>query len=116
MSAQDGSVSFIEMGSGNVETTAPFFVAPFGWSFHPMEDRGGWFDTPGGKVGLHGGDADWGMVPYLKVGDIESAARQVRRLGGDAEAIVQEDGFGRFCNCRDPQGMRFGLHQPPETR
>lgn len=112
MSKQDGSVSFIEMGSGNVEATASFFSALFGWPFHPMEDKGGWFEAPGGKVGLHGGDPNWGMVPYLKVSDIETATAQVQQLGGEAEAIVQEDGFGRFCNCRDPQGMRFGLHQP----
>ena len=111
MSKQEGWVSFIEMGSGNVEVTASFFTDLFGWPFHPMEDEGGLFEAPGGKVGLHGNDPNWGMVPYLRVGDIETTAARIRQLGGEAEAIVQEDGFGRFCNCRDPQGMRFGLHQ-----
>jgi hypothetical protein len=29
---------------------------------------------------------------------------------GDAEAVAR---FGRFKLCRDDQGSRFGLHQPP---
>ncbi|MCG8444928.1 MAG: hypothetical protein MI753_04335 [Hyphomicrobiales bacterium] len=53
-------------------------------------------------------------MPYLKVSDIETAAAQTRQLGGETEAIVEEDGFGRFCNCRDPQGVRFGLRRPDD--
>lgn len=111
--SQEGTVSFVEMGSGDVETTARFFAELFGWKYTAMEDgRGGSFATPGGGVGLHGDDPAWGMVPYLCVANIESAAERVRELGGVAEAVVGEPGFGKFCNCRDPQGMRFGLHQP----
>lgn len=112
MSAE-GTISFVEMGSAETETTAQFFSALFGWRYTSMDGGGnGWFETPGCRMGLHGGDPDWGMVPYLRVADIESAVQRVRNLGGDAEEVVAAPGFGRFCNCRDPQGMRFGLHQP----
>lgn len=71
----------------------------------------GWFETPTGKVGLHGNDAG-GAVPYFRVENIEAAVAHVRALGGTAEDfIANEPGFGRFCNCTDPQGLRFGLHQ-----
>ncbi len=110
---EEGTVSFVEMGSGETERTAAFFTGLFGWRYTPMEDgSNGWFETPGGRMGLHGNDPEWGMVPYLRVAHIESAARKVRELGGEAEEVVAESGFGKFCNCRDPQGMRFGLHQP----
>jgi predicted enzyme related to lactoylglutathione lyase len=36
----------------------------------------------------------------------------VREAGGQADPPAPEEpGFGRFSNCRDPQGIRFGLHQ-----
>ena len=111
------AVTFIEMGSGAPEKTSRFFTELFGWTFHPMDDAeaagGGWFDTPSVKAGLHGRDAQMGMVPYFRVDDIEKAVSRVRALGGDAENfIADEPGFGRFCNCKDAQGMRFGLHEP----
>jgi predicted enzyme related to lactoylglutathione lyase len=106
-----GAVSYIEMGSGDAEKTVGFFSSLFHWPFNPTSAGGGWFDAPGGKIGVHGGDPDGGMTPYFRVADIEAAAEQVRKLGGEADVIADEAGFGRFCNCRDPQGMRFGLHQ-----
>ncbi len=111
--SEEGTVSFVEMGSGEVDRTARFFSALFGWTYTPSEDgRGGWFETAGGRVGLHDDDPDWGMVPFLCVRDVQVAAQRVRDLGGQAEEVVAAPGFGRFSNCRDPQGMRFGLHQP----
>ncbi|MGF1462037.1 MAG: VOC family protein [Maricaulaceae bacterium] len=110
---QDGLVTFIEMGTGDTERTSQFFSKLFGWRFQAMGDTGnGWFETPAGKIGLHGDDPGWEMVPYFKVSDLEAAIENVRALGGDAEAIATAEGFGRFSNCKDPQGMRFGLHEP----
>jgi uncharacterized protein len=43
-----------------------------------------------------------------------SSAERVRAAGGEAEAVVDEPGFGRFVNCRDPGGIRFGLHRPQD--
>ncbi|MEM1106755.1 MAG: hypothetical protein AAGH87_10225 [Pseudomonadota bacterium] len=111
--AQDGTVSFVEMGTGDTAGTSRFFSALFGWDFHAMGQTGhGWFETPGGRIGLHGQDPGWEMVPYFRVSALEPAIEKVRALGGEAEAIATAEGFGRFSNCKDPQGMRFGLHEP----
>ncbi len=107
-------ISFVEMGSGDVGKTSAFFRDLFGWRFETMgaPGDGGWFDAAGMRIGLHGGDPEWGMVPYFQVADLDQAIQTVRALGGWAEdKIADVDGFGRFCNCKDPQGMRFGLHQ-----
>lgn len=114
-------VTFIEMGSGDPQTTSRFFAELFGWTFHAMADEkargGGWFDASPLTVGLHGGDAEAGATPYIRVEDIEAAIAQVRALGGWAEDfIADEPDFGRFCNCKDPQGLRFGLHEPLDAR
>ena len=113
MSDDFGTPTFIEIGSTQPQEVAPFFAELFGWTFSAMDDSGnGWFDTPSIKIGLHGGDFQQGMVPYFKVPDIEKAREMVRSLGGSAEDLIaDEEGFGRFCNCEAPGGVKFGLHQ-----
>ena len=108
-----GDVGYIEIGSGDAAITSRFFADLFNWRFHAMGDAGdGWFEMPGMKAGLHGQDASHGMVVYFRVADIDQAAARVRALGGEVDGPgADEPGFGRFCNCRDPQGLRFGLFQ-----
>jgi hypothetical protein len=55
--------------------------------------------------------SELGFLVYFGVPDLEVAIADVNRLGGAAEIPTDEPGFGRFCICRDPQGLRFGLHQ-----
>ena len=106
-------VSYIEIGTGESSLTRAFLGQLFGWDFHPMGEGGnGWFDTPTMKAGLHGGDPTPGILVFFSVVDLEVAAARVRELGGEtAEISAEEPGFGRFCMCRDPQGVRFGLHR-----
>lgn len=108
-----GEVGYIEMGASDARVTSRFFANLFNWPFHTMGDHGdGWFETPGIKTGLHGNDTSNGTVVYFRVIDIEEAAVRVRELGGEVEEPgTKEPGFGRFFNCCDPQGLRFGLFQ-----
>jgi predicted enzyme related to lactoylglutathione lyase len=102
-----GQVSYLEIGSGDVAATRAFFAAVFGW---PCHDEA-WFQTPTIKAGLHGEDPSPQIYVYFNVSDIEAAAARVRAAGGEAEEPTDEPGFGRFVNCRDPSGIRFGLHR-----
>lgn len=104
--------SYFEIESTDSAKTAEFFTAIFGWSFTAMDDQGnGWFDTGAGRVGLHPGDAP-AVVPYFAVGDIDAAVVKVREAGGEAsDPTPEQPGFGRFSNCRTPDGAAFGLHQ-----
>ena len=75
----------------------------------------GWFQTPSIKVGLHGIDPNPQFSIFFNVADLDAAIIRVNELGGQTEAPgPHEPGFGRFCLCRDPQGIQFGLHQPPD--
>ena len=106
-------VSFIEIGVSDPLKSRTFLEQMFGWSFHPFGPGAeGWFQTPSVKAGLHGGDPDWGFLVFFGVPDLQMAIADVNRLGGGTEAPTEEPGFGRFCVCRDRQGLRFGLHQP----
>lgn len=106
-------VSYIEIGTGESGGTRAFLQELFQWDFHPMGDSGnGWFETPSMKAGLHGGDPNPGILVFFSVDDLEAAAARVKELGGEAEEPSgEEPGFGRFCMCRDPQGVSFGLHR-----
>jgi uncharacterized protein len=104
-------VSFIEIGVSDASKSRPFLEQMFGWTFHPFGPGAeGWFQTPSIRVGVHAGDPDFGFLVFFGVPDIEIAIADVNRLGGSAEVPTDQPGFGRFCICRDPQGLRFGLH------
>lgn len=116
-----GEVAFVELGVEDTQRGRRFYEELFGWRFDRGPSGQGWLiDGAGVPAGMHPGDP--GAAPYVffRVDDLEAALETVRRLGGtieemdvegDAEAIAE---FGRFKLCRDDQGSRFGLHQPPE--
>ncbi len=108
-----GEVSFLEFGVSDTGTskTQEFFARVFGWPFNPMPQGGGWFQAPSIRVGLHDNDPQPQIYVFLEVPDLERAMTLVREAGGEAGPATSEPGFGSFSNCRDPQGIRFGLHQ-----
>jgi predicted enzyme related to lactoylglutathione lyase len=111
-----GAPSFIEIGVPSSATASAFYGSLFGWRFHPypQAEDSFWVETPTLRLGVHPGDEDRNMVVYFAVENIESAMARVRELGGTtAEPSPETPGFGRFVECKDPQGVRFGLHQAP---
>ena len=102
-----GQVTFLELGSRDAPATRAFFGALFGWPSH--DDA--WMQTPSFRAGTHGDSEAPQIYVYFHVADLEAAAARVREAGGEADPITDEPGFGRFVNCRDPGGIRFGLHQ-----
>ncbi len=107
-----GAPSFIELGAPDGTVSRRFFGTLFGWSSMDMEAGSSCAQTPSLRVGMHPYDADACMVVYFAVADIKAAAAQVRALGGTAnDPGTVEPGFGALIECRDPQGVRFGLHQ-----
>ncbi len=109
-----GSPSHIELGAPSGPDARAFFGKLFGW---PSVDMGGGNScatTSTLRMGIHPDDEARNMIVYFAVADLEAAMAEVRALGGKTEeASPEEPGFGRFCACTDPQGVRFGLHQQP---
>jgi uncharacterized protein len=104
-------VSFVEIGTSDAADSGPFFEKLFGWSFHSVGGGAeGWFQTSSIRIGMHGKDPSPGFLIFFGVPDLDAAISRVESLGGKAEAPVEEAGFGRFCFCTDPAGLRFGLH------
>lgn len=112
MKPTGAEISFVEIGVSDPVKSRAFLEQMFGWKFNPFgQDSEGWFQTPSVKVGMHGNDPSQGFLVFFGVSDLELAMADVIGLGGDTEPPSEEPGFGRFCICRDPQGLRFGLHQ-----
>jgi hypothetical protein len=115
-----GEVSFFEVGVADPEKARAFYGELLGWSFEPGpsgEAGGSVIKTPGLPGGLHGGDKGASVYVFFRVDDMDAALEKLRELGGEAESLDQDESseaeFGRFYFCRDDQGSKFGLHQPP---
>jgi predicted enzyme related to lactoylglutathione lyase len=112
-----GEVAFFEIGVADVDKGRTFYQVLFGWSFE-RGPTGGFMITnvPGG---IHGDDAGASPYVFFRVEDMDAALSLVRELGGevdDTDVEGDQDSiarFGRFKLCRDNQGSRFGLHEPP---
>lgn len=106
------TASWIEIGAPDATRTRDFFAALFGWRF---DDVGGGHATrdSGVGAGIHGDDPDRNMVVYFAVADLDAAVARVRALGGTApEPGPADPRCGRFVECKDADGVRFGLRQP----
>lgn len=109
-----GEPTHFEFGVADAKRAKEFYGPLLGWKFHQMgEGEEGWIETDGMRGGLHENDPNPGIQVYFSVPDIEAALTTVKELGGDVgDVSPEEPGFGRFAECKDNQGTRFGLHQP----
>lgn len=111
----NGEPSFFEIGVPDAKRAKAFYGSLFGWKHHTTSGDQAWIETPSPiRGGVHDGDDDRHIDIFFAVPDIDAAVKTVRELGGEAEEPGKEEpGFGRFAFCKDDQGVRFGLHQPP---
>jgi predicted enzyme related to lactoylglutathione lyase len=108
-----GEPSFLEIGAGDAGRARTFFAGLFGWTFRD-EQGGHSARLATAEVGVHPDDPARDIVVYFAVTDIEAAVARVRELGGDAPDPGPAQGdFGRFVECKDDQGIKFGLRQLP---
>lgn len=110
-----GQPSHFEIGVPDAKRARAFYSEVLDWTFHDLgSGYNAWIETPGARGGLHDDDPECRMEIYFAVSDVEDAVARVRKAGGEADdPSPEQPGFGRFASCRDDQGVRFGLHQPP---
>jgi uncharacterized protein len=111
-----GEPTFLELGVPSGSRARAFYEALLGWKMRDMKADNFHTQTATAGIGVHCGDPDACFVPYFAVPDIDAAIAHVTELGGKAGRRSDDSGLGRFAECTDPQGVRFGLHQaPPAT-
>lgn len=106
-----GEPTYIELGVTDADAARAFYGALLGW--RPSGSSGpGQVDTPTLSVGIHDQDPKPGFEVFFAVDDLDGSLAQVASLGGTVEGDVHDNpGFGRWCECTDDQGVRFGLRQ-----
>lgn len=114
----NGKICYVEIPADDVEASAAFYEAVFGWRLRKRGDGATAFDDTLGEVSgtwVTGRPpaSDPGLVLYVMVDDAEAAVEAivahggelVRPIGGDAPEIT-----ARF---RDPGGNVIGIYQEP---
>jgi predicted enzyme related to lactoylglutathione lyase len=104
-----GEPSYIELGVQDPGRARAFYEALLGWRFGDAPTQA---DTGTLSIGLHGGDGASLFEVFFAVPDLDAALRQVVDLGGSVLGDVHDsEGFGRWAECEDDQGVRFGLRE-----
>jgi predicted enzyme related to lactoylglutathione lyase len=114
----NGKICYVEIPAIDVETSAAFYEAVFGWRLRKRGDGATAFDDTTGEVSgtwVLGRPpaSDPGLLLYVMVDDAEAtveaivahAGEIVQPIGGDAPEIT-----ARF---RDPGGNVIGIYQEP---
>ncbi len=112
--AHYGAPSYIELCVEDADKARSFYGALLGWSMEG--DSGpGQASTGGLGIGIHDRDPSSLLEVFFYVQDLGSALAKVTELGGEAVSDVhaENSAFGTWVECRDDQGVRFGLRQPP---
>ena len=122
---EPGSLSWVELGTGDIATATKFYKDVFGWGSEtaPMGDSGEYTLFTQGEEQVAGGYDKTGLVPdevppswmvYFQVDDIDATVAKASELGAQQVGDVQDvEMAGRFAIITDPQGATFGAIEPP---
>ena len=107
-----GEPSYIELGVTDADRARAFYGGLYGWQ--PSGKAGpGQVDTPTVDIGIHDGDDAAHFEVFFAVDDLEESLEKLTELGGRPVSEVNDNpGFGRWVECVDDQGVRFGMRQP----
>lgn len=70
--------------------------------------------TGGLDIGIHDHDPSALLEVFFTVNDLDDAITRLVELGGRTVSDIHSESaeFGRWVECQDDQGVRFGLRQP----
>jgi predicted enzyme related to lactoylglutathione lyase len=109
-------VSYLELNSPDLSTSAQFFSHVFGWTVQPFASPdylvAPHCDQPGVDTALLASrDGQPRAVPVIRVADLDDATSRVETNGGTVVVPPFEiSGVGRGCYVVDPTGLLIGLH------
>ncbi|WEO96320.1 VOC family protein [Streptomyces sp. FXJ1.172] len=111
-----GSPVWLDLGSPDIDRTAPFYEAVFGWRFTSAgPDAGGYgyFQKDGATVAAAGRLTEQGARPawmtYFRADDVQAAAGTVTSAGGTVRVEPMTMGEASMAQFTDPQGAQFAV-------
>jgi uncharacterized protein len=114
----NGKICYIEVPATDVQSSAAFYEAVFGWRMRTRGDGATAFDDSTGEVSgafVLGRPpaSDPGVLVYVMVDDCAAAAQAVVASGGEIVQPIGADAPEITARFRDPGGNVVGLYQEP---
>jgi uncharacterized protein len=111
--AHHGAPSYIELCVEDADRARAFYGALLDWNTDGAAGPGQ-ASTGGLDVGIHDRDPSSLFEVFFTVTDLAAAVAKLAELGGRTVSEVHAENamFGRWVECQDNQGVRFGLRQP----
>ncbi len=114
----NGKICYLEIPATEIEVSADFYRAVFGWSTRTRGDGSLAFDDTVGQV-----SGSWvtgrapspvpGVLVYIMVVDAAATVALVAASGGEIVQPIGADAPEITARFRDPAGNVFGLYQQP---
>ena len=114
--ARHGHVSYLEIPAVDVQRSARFYEAVFGWTTRGNEAGGISFDDPAGNL-IGRWDArlavarNPGFMVYIYVVGMDDALERIPAAGGEVVQRPRREGDLWVATSRDPAGNLIGLWQ-----
>jgi predicted enzyme related to lactoylglutathione lyase len=114
----NGKVCYLELPSTDVDQSAAFYEAVFGWESRRRGDGQLAFDDSVGEVSgswVTGRPAarEPGLLVYVMVDDVAATMELVTAAGGEIVQPIGRDAPEITARFRDPAGNILGLYQEP---
>ena len=111
-----GHVSYLEIPAADVEQSAAFYEAVFGWRVDRRGDgRASFDDGTGGVIGRWvpglASSVETGIVPYIYVDRIDDIVQRITVYGGNLVKPPYAEGELWVATFRDPAGNLLGIWQ-----
>ena len=119
--ARHGHISYLEIPALDIEQSAAFYEAVFGWRIERRgSGRASFDDGTGAVIGRwETGRAtarDSGLLPYIYVDHIDDTIQRVGAAGGQVVKSVYPEGDLWVATIRDPAGNVIGVWQAGPRR
>jgi uncharacterized protein len=114
----NGKICYVEIPATDVEASAAFYEAVFGWRLRKRGDGTTAFDDTIGEVSgtwVTGRPpaSDPGLLLYVMVDDAEAAVEAIVAHGGELVQPIGGDAPEITARFRDPGGNVIGIYQEP---
>ncbi len=114
----NGKICYIEIPASDIQRSATFYKAVFGWNIRQRGDGNMAFDDTIGEV-----SGTWilgrppattpGLLIYIMVDSVEKTVEAVVANGGEIAQPIGADAPEITARFRDPAGNVIGLYQEP---
>jgi uncharacterized protein len=114
----NGKICYVEIPATDVEASAAFYEAVFGWRLRKRGDGATAFDDTIGEVSgtwVTGRPpaSDPGLLLYVMVDDAEATIEAIVAHGGEIVQPIGGDAPEITARFRDPGGNVIGIYQEP---